>query len=206
MCPECAKAWRLRTRRRYIAIVKTFESPRFMTLTLKKDEGNHCENVSKLWSFRNQCFRRLRDRGYKIRGWVATLELPNHLHIIMDSDYIPQGELSDIWLDITGDSFIVDVRAKDHFGRALKDNLSLCAAYVTKYVTKLTRIPYLTAVLLKGFHLIGSHVPKEVRGNRKKKPVRFVRIDRLEFEACYLDYYEPIDIGPPRTGLDAFVT
>lgn len=198
MCPECARKWRLLTRKRYISMVRRFQEPRFMTLTLRKDYQGHCENVKQLWKFRKDLFRQLRDRGYTIRGYVATVELPNHMHLIVDCDYIPQKEISEIWLDITGDSYIVDIRARDRYGKPLKDNLKLAAAYITKYVTKLTHIPYATGLVLKGFHLIGSFFQKQYRIVKKKRIARFVRIDRLEFEAIFLDFYESYPIPPDK--------
>jgi hypothetical protein len=79
--------------------------------------------------------------------------------------------------------------------------------YLTKYLTKLGGVDYYTAIQMKGFHLVGSS-----RGPRRKElnsePVekeRGIRIDRLEFEAIFLDFYETVpeikriiyDEGPP---------
>jgi hypothetical protein len=54
-----------------------------------------------IWSLRKDLFRRIRSAGYQIRGWVGVVEYPNHLHIVMDSEYIPQQQVSKIWKAVT---------------------------------------------------------------------------------------------------------
>lgn len=51
-----------------------------------------------------------------------------HAHIIADAKYMPQRELSDEWLAVTGDSPIVDIRQ-------IK-NAEAAASYVAKYGSK----------------------------------------------------------------------
>ncbi|MGH7605590.1 MAG: protein rep [Gemmatimonadaceae bacterium] len=51
-----------------------------------------------------------------------------HLHILMESSYMPQGDLAECWRMITKDSFIVDIRRVETEDMATR--------YVTKYVTK----------------------------------------------------------------------
>ena len=87
-----------------------------------------------------ESFTRLRKLRFWIRavkGGAAFLEVKRggrsgdwhvHLHVICHGSYLDQRELSHIWLDITGDSYIVDVRKVDDNAKA--------AAYVSKYVAK----------------------------------------------------------------------
>lgn len=51
-----------------------------------------------------------------------------HAHIIAESKYLPQGELSAQWLAVTGDSPIVDVR--------MINSADAAASYVAKYGSK----------------------------------------------------------------------
>lgn len=89
------------------------------------------------------CFARLRrrwrnrDRWEGLAGFYA-LEVGElvtgrnvHIHMLVYTPYLPQAELSEEWLELTGDSMIVDVRlAYDDLRKAVKE--------ITKYITKLT--------------------------------------------------------------------
>lgn len=105
-----------------------------MTLTLKHGEQGLKQMITRL----RECFSALRRRPWfkhLVRGGVATLEVKlsrsnrwhPHLHVMLDAEFLPQRELSKLWLEVTGDSSIVDVR-RIPGGQA--------ASYVTKYVSK----------------------------------------------------------------------
>jgi hypothetical protein len=73
----------------------------------------------------------------KVRGGVWALEITRnavsrhwhaHIHVIVDSDFLPQPQLKAKWLEVTGDSFVVDVRAVHDRREAAK--------YVAQYVAK----------------------------------------------------------------------
>jgi hypothetical protein len=51
-----------------------------------------------------------------------------HAHIVAESKYLPQHELSAEWLAVTGDSPVVDVR--------MINNVEAAASYVAKYGSK----------------------------------------------------------------------
>lgn len=51
-----------------------------------------------------------------------------HVHMIVDTEYIPQAELSEAWEDITGGSYIVDIRKINNAEKAGKE--------VAKYIVK----------------------------------------------------------------------
>ena len=80
------------------------ERLRFLTLT------------NKTWNERlNQDFQALKQRirraGYKFEYWKCrTSEGGGVLHIVYRGDYIPQAFISECWYQITGDSYIVDIR------------------------------------------------------------------------------------------------
>jgi len=131
-CRPCAKRWRGRTFKRYYRTVVTFKNPRFLTLTLRKSvDGNKMQNrLMSLWKMKKYLFKRLARAGYKIVHWVATIEPPNHIHLIIDSNYIPQYEISEVWEEVTGDSYIVDIR------RISRNDLTQIAAYIVKYLAR----------------------------------------------------------------------
>jgi hypothetical protein len=87
-----------------------------------------------------RCFRNLRSRRWwrdRVYGGAAFLEVTwsddlqawhPHLHILLDSKWLPQSELAAEWLSVTHDSFVVDVRLV-----ACSDKV---ASYVVKYAAK----------------------------------------------------------------------
>lgn len=107
----------------------------FCTLTLCGKNEPLKELLDKLY----KSFRALRALPIweRVIGGCAFLEIKwsdkaqrwhPHLHLLMESEYMPQHELSDCWRLITKDSFIVDIRRVEDEGVA--------GRYVTKYVTK----------------------------------------------------------------------
>lgn len=83
-------------------------------------------------------YTKLMHRAYykkRVRGGLQTIEVVNkrrgwhvHLHVILDSDYLPQAKLSKDWGEITGGSFIVDIREAGTVAEGLK--------YCLKYLSK----------------------------------------------------------------------
>jgi len=71
---------------------------------------------NKTWNERlNQDFQALKQRvrraGYRFQYWKCrTSEGGGVLHIVYRGDFIPQNYLSEMWYQITGDSYIVDIR------------------------------------------------------------------------------------------------
>lgn len=107
----------------------------FITLTMG---GNSNEPLAAKLDRLIQGFRALRSVplwSRRIRGGVGFLEVKwtgkrwhPHLHLIADGDYLDQGQLSDAWRAITGDSFICDIRRVRDANRATQ--------YVAKYASK----------------------------------------------------------------------
>jgi hypothetical protein len=109
---------------------------RFVTLTLKHNSEPIESQLTRL----NTCWNRLRERKFFktcMRGGAAFLEIKldqtgrfwhPHLHVICEGAYIHSGQLSSEWHAVTGDSYIVDVRAVESADKA--------AAYVAKYASK----------------------------------------------------------------------
>lgn len=109
---------------------------RFLTLTIKSAQEPLTELLDKLYS----SFQSLRRRTLwtkAVTGGVAFLEVKwsaraqrwhPHFHVLIQGRYLPQKPLAIAWLDITGDSHVVDIRA-------VRD-LTHTAYYVTKYASK----------------------------------------------------------------------
>lgn len=113
-----------------------YEPTRFLTLTLKHNEAPLREQLDRLYSSFT-CLRRRQFWQDAVTGGIAFLELKlsptdacwhPHLHVLLRGKYLPQKLVADAWLQITGDSFIVDirmVRSPEHL-----------YSYLTRYVTK----------------------------------------------------------------------
>lgn len=109
---------------------------RFLTLTLKATDQTLSEQIDRLLS----AFQALRRRKFwtsRCFGGVAFLELNwndkigkwhPHLHILIEGNYLPHQALKKLWYHLTGDSWIVDIRA-------IRD-ATVATRYVTKYASK----------------------------------------------------------------------
>lgn len=109
---------------------------RFITLTLRHNSSRLRDQITRLLT----CFKRLREewRGWELtKGGAAFVEVKTsrdgrfwhpHLHIIAEGQFINQKLLSDAWLNVTGDSSIVDIRFVRDPGEVVR--------YVAKYASK----------------------------------------------------------------------
>lgn len=134
-CLPCAQEKR-RTIQSNVARACEGRDLRFMTLTLKSSSNPLGQQLAKLRS----SFRKLRQRrGFAplITGGVYFIELTRngktgewhpHLHILFEGGFIEHALLKSAWYDITGDSFVVDIRKLPNSGVA--------AGYISKYAGK----------------------------------------------------------------------
>ena len=136
LCPFCQRRRAREAAARVGSIVKTFDAPRLITLTLREDGRPLAERVDRI-SEALRKLRRLRAWKSRVRGGVATFEVTTgangdgwhvHVHMIVEGLYYPQRLLAEDWLSCTGDSSIVDIRAVHDRART--------ARYVSKYVAK----------------------------------------------------------------------
>lgn len=134
-CVPCARDRSRRIASNVLAILAG-KPCRLITLTIKTDGMHLADAVDKLID----SFRRLRKRPIwksRVDGGAAFLEVTYnsetrrwhpHYHCLTQGRYVPQGQLASEWREITGDSYIVDVRMATDERRV--------AHYVTKYVSK----------------------------------------------------------------------
>jgi hypothetical protein len=109
---------------------------RMVTVTLKSSDQGLGEQITRLTksfaSLRRQPLIRKRMTGglyfLEITLNPATQQWHPHLHCLFEGSYIPHQQLSDLWLQVTGDSFIVDIKAFR--------NVAAAAGYVAKYASK----------------------------------------------------------------------
>jgi len=120
----------------YLPVVLCFRWACLLTLTLKIVPFGDVEaEVDRIIA----SFRKLRTRKiWNAKNGIASIEILKkgedswyvHLHALIDSKWMDQKALLDVWLDITGDSFVVDIRrVKGGRKEALRE--------VLKYQTKI---------------------------------------------------------------------
>lgn len=131
-CPACGME---KSRLMAHAVLKKVEDEtiRFLTLTLKHREevlGTTIDRI--LRSFKE--LRRWSLWKKNVNGGIGFLEVKRtngwhvHLHILITGRYLPYQELRAKWLEITKDSFVIDIR--------LVQRKEEIIGYVCKYVSK----------------------------------------------------------------------
>ena len=136
-CPDCRRLDYFRLRELYGPALDILRAPKLLTLTLRNVSILSPETVAHL----RHCMKKLwKFYGPRIRGGIYAIEAVNtgrgwhvHAHALIDADYLDQAELSRIWLRITGDSQIVDIR------QAFSPQGAL--TYILKYLAKAPDVP-----------------------------------------------------------------
>lgn len=136
LCPLCQYYRGKQAAAATLEAVQQMSSPRFVTLTTQGKPGHLVDRMKHLL----RSFSRLRQTDFwkrTVRGGVYALEVTwnvknhhwhPHLHVITDGEFIPHAKLKAEWQRITGDSFIVHVKAVPDRERA--------AEYIATYVAK----------------------------------------------------------------------
>lgn len=136
LCPLCADSRGRVVQARVEAAISEMDQTRFLTLTVRSTG----EPLAQLLDHVYASFRRMRQhRAWKahVRGGIAVLEVTRnpktghwhpHLHVLIDGTYFDQRAIKAAWLEATGDSDIVDIRAVISRRAA--------ARYVSAYVAK----------------------------------------------------------------------
>jgi len=143
--------------------LKQTKHPKFITLTLKSCDKPLEAQVENLY----ESFRRLRRKNWLARALTGgvwffqftynhkTDQFHPHVHCLVDGDYLPHSKLKRAWLDITSDSYIVDIRRVNDHEKA--------AAYVARYATAPADLRKVTVprgaqaiIALSGRRIVGS--------------------------------------------------
>lgn len=121
-CPYCRKKYFGKHFQSLLGVVRGWETVRMVTLTVRNipDENFHKGRVKWIRS----CFNKLRHRKmWKLRVvggfyFVHTTHTEKgwhlHIHLIYRGDFLPHLWLRRAWSDITGGSYIVDIRARGY--------------------------------------------------------------------------------------------
>lgn len=129
-CPVCRKKWfgyHYGALKKYVA---KWDRVYFLTLTLKNiPDGNlYRADVERLRILFTALRKKL--KGAIDAGWYV-IQMTNdgngwhlHLHAIYRGSFVPSQKLSRLWLEITKDSYIVDIRTADRWQAALRYVLS----------------------------------------------------------------------------------
>lgn len=134
-CVPCAKA---KARDYANALATMFQGCRCRLITLTLRPANvglatQLERLTKAWTE----LRRTKLWRDHVTGGISVIEVKRgknsglwhpHIHVVAWGSFIPAGHLSNLWKRITGDSFIVDIRAIPDTHAAV--------SYATKYVCK----------------------------------------------------------------------
>ena len=200
-CPVCAEAKQLRIRDAVSKWLKSFSKPRFLTLTCSHSADGLDVQIERLYhSFR--LLRAHKKIAKKITGgiWFFQLKMSKkdrcwhpHLHILLDSGYINQKELSLEWLRTTGNSYIIDIRAVKDPGKV--------ADYVSRYCAKPCRLSDFEAsdrveiaAVLHGKRLCGCFGTGRQCSFKAEKPPDFAEWQRLGLWSYIVvdRFYKPI--------------
>lgn len=134
-CPICRDVSRLIVTTGVRKWLDVQRYPKMITLTLKHSDDPLTLQIKRLYD----SFKKLRTRAYfqrLITGGVwffqlkfnqATEQWHPHIHCLVAGKFIPHNRLKNLWLKITGDSYVVDVRP-------VKD-VESCASEVARYAT-----------------------------------------------------------------------
>lgn len=134
-CPICRDVSRLIVTTAVREWLEVQRYPKMITLTLKHSDDPLQLQIKRLYD----SFRKLRRRAFfqnLITGGVwffqlkynkATEQWHPHIHCLVAGKFLPQSRLKSLWLKITGDSYVVDIRP-------VKD-VESCASEVARYAT-----------------------------------------------------------------------
>jgi len=128
ICSKCEKTRRYRMKKRYINLLKRFNRPKLLTLTMEGVHSDIKEKKKEMTKYVREFFRRTKLDGLRVYEIKKKSEgYSIHIHCIIDSPYLPQKRISKLWESVTKTSYIVDIRV-------VSSNKAL--SYVLKYVSK----------------------------------------------------------------------
>jgi hypothetical protein len=134
-CAPCANARSSLIRSNLVPFIKN-RNVRFLTLTLKHKNRPLSTQITRAW----RCLKNLRSTPewkHNVLGGCCFMEVKRnprthtwhvHFHCLIEGQYWDQKEISRLWFEATGDSYIADIQRK---GTAQQ-----MAAYGAKYASK----------------------------------------------------------------------
>ena len=135
-CVPCSRERSNRIRHALLQHMQKLPDLKLITLTLRNVKTSLTAALDRI----TKHFRTLRSKSIwskRVQGgvWIIETKIGEnsgewhvHVHCVAQAKFIPQHLLSELWHNITGDSFIVDIRPVGARTGAV--------SYITKYVTK----------------------------------------------------------------------
>jgi hypothetical protein len=120
----------MRLQKRYLPALEKFKNAKILTLTLKRRGSNLKEDLDRLGDCL-QRFKKTKDWKENVSAYFGSKEVVDgnvHAHIIINSRFWDQKDISKLWKEITGEDFIVDIRKLKNPEKAIKE--------VFKYIVK----------------------------------------------------------------------
>jgi len=117
-CPLCNEARQQFLTKQTKKWLDCQRHPKLLTLTVKHTDKELSEQIDHLY----RSFQKLRKRKLfkkKVRGGIWFFQIKQsksgeqwhpHLHIMLNGKYIERAKLSNLWLQVTGDSEVIDIR------------------------------------------------------------------------------------------------
>jgi hypothetical protein len=103
-------------KRSYLPGLQDVKRLKLVTFTVKNGEHLSGQAVRRPRKLVTKLMRRAYYKK-RVRGGLQTIEVTDagkgrhpHMHVLMDADYMPEAKLQRDWRELTGDSFIVDIR------------------------------------------------------------------------------------------------
>lgn len=135
-CPICAHARSSYTTYQIIPWLQSLTRPKLLTLTLKHSNAPLQHQITHLYKFysslkKKPIWKKAVQGGvwfFQVKKSTDGTQWHPHLHILLDSEFMPHNELCAVWQRITGSSSIVDIRVVWNIRNAVK--------YVARYATR----------------------------------------------------------------------
>lgn len=128
-CGVCRLKRMARLQKKYLPALENFKNAKMLTLTMKR-QGDLKSDLLRL----NKClarFKKTKAFKEKVFAYFGTKEVVEnnvHAHIVIDSSFWDQKDISELWRKTTGTDFIVDIRRIKNPAKAIKE--------VFKYIVK----------------------------------------------------------------------
>ena len=118
-CPMCAAKIRKTSTSNAADWIRHVNRPKFLTLTLKHTNAPLGHQVTHLYKYFALLRKRLELKPlfkggiwfFQIKFNAEYQQFHPHLHVVLDGKHTPRVLISELWLEVTGDSCVIDIRS-----------------------------------------------------------------------------------------------